>query len=112
EDDVPEEVKSRRNVELLNLQNEISQEDNLRFLGQRVEVLVEGPSKLSIKQGESGLLRQMTGRSTCDRIVVWDGNQRQAGQMLSILIHDASPHTLLGSVETVELQPDVYLPSL
>ncbi len=102
-DDVPLEVKQRRNVELLAVQNAICQEDNLRFLGSRVEVLVEGPSKLSVKRGEEGPLRQMTGRTHCDRIVVWDGNERQAGQLMSVLIHDASSHTLFGTVETTEV---------
>ncbi len=108
EDDVPEEIKQRRNVQLLELQNEISQADNLQFLGRKLEVLVEGPSKSSIKRGESGPLRQMTGRTACDRIVVWDGNERQAGQLLPVLIHDANCHTLFGSVETVELTPQLY----
>jgi tRNA-2-methylthio-N6-dimethylallyladenosine synthase len=107
-DDVPEEVKSYRNNHLLALQNEISQEDNLKFLGQRMEVLVEGPSKTSIKRGDEGPIRQMTGRTNCDRIVVWDGNERQAGNMLSVLIHDASSHTLFGTVETQELKPEVF----
>ena len=44
-DDVPDEVKRRRNNELLALQNEISEADNHAFLGQQVAVLVEGPSK-------------------------------------------------------------------
>ena len=43
-DDVPFEVKNRRNNELLELQNRISEQDSQRFLGQRVEVLVEGAS--------------------------------------------------------------------
>ncbi len=107
-DDVPEEVKTRRNVELLDLQNQICQEDNLRFLGKRVEVLVEGPSKLSIKRKEDGPLRQMLGRTQCDRIVIWDGNERQVGQMLNLIIHDVSHVNLFGTVETVELVPDVY----
>src|SRR5690606_4527949 len=34
-----------RNVELLQVQNEISEEDNAEFIGRNVEVLVEGPSK-------------------------------------------------------------------
>lgn len=102
-DDVPAEVKQRRNVELLAIQNAICQEDNLRFLGSRVEVLVEGPSKLSIKRGDHGPLRQMTGRTHCDRIVVWDGNERQSGQLMSVLIHDVSSHTLFGTVETTEV---------
>jgi tRNA-2-methylthio-N6-dimethylallyladenosine synthase len=102
EDDVPEQVKQRRNVELLAIQNQICQEDNLKFLGRRMQVLVEGPSKYSIKRGETGPVRQMTGRTHCDRIVVWEGNKRQAGQLLNILIHDASSHTLFGAVETKE----------
>lgn len=105
EDDVPEEIKQFRNNELLAIQNAISQEDNLRFLGQRVEVLVEGPSKMSLKRGEQGPVRQMTGRTHCDRIVVWEGNERQAGQLLPVLIHDASSHTLFGTMETVEHSP-------
>ena len=44
-DDVPEEVKRRRNNELLAVQNAISEEDNQQFIGRTVEVLVEGPSK-------------------------------------------------------------------
>lgn len=107
EDDISDEVKSLRNNELLAVQNAISQEDNLKFLGSKVHVLVEGPSKTSIKRGEDGPVRQMMGRTNCDRIVVWDGNERQAGNILPILIHDASSHTLFGSVETHELQPDV-----
>lgn len=106
-DDVPEEVKTRRNNELLAVQNEISQADNLEFLGRRVEVLAEGPSKVSVRRGETGPLRQMIGRTKCDRIVVWDGNERQAGNVLSVLVHDANCHTLFGSVETVECVPDV-----
>ena len=42
-DDVPFLVKKRRNNELLNVQNQISEEDNQKFLGETVEVLVEGP---------------------------------------------------------------------
>lgn len=102
EDDVPAEVKQVRNNELLAVQNAICQEDNLHFLGKRVEVLVEGPSKLAIKRNQIGEFCQMTGRTHCDRIVVWDGHQRQAGALLNVLVHDASSHTLFGAVETVD----------
>jgi tRNA-2-methylthio-N6-dimethylallyladenosine synthase len=111
-DDVPAEVKQWRNNELLRVQTDISAEDNCRFLGSRVQVLVEGPSKVSVKRGETGPLRQMTGRTPCDRIVVWDGNERQAGELLDILIHDASATTLFGSVETRDVPTDVFLPTL
>lgn len=111
-DDVPADVKQWRNNELLRVQTEISAEDNLKFLGSRVEVLVEGPSKVSIKRGEQGPLRQMTGRTMCDRIVVWDGHERQAGNLLDILIHDVSATTLFGSVETHELSSELVLPKI
>ena len=49
EDDVPEETKRRRNLELLALQDEISEEDNAELIGTTVEVLVEGVSKATKK---------------------------------------------------------------
>ena len=105
EDDIPEEVKHRRNLDLLDVQNKISLEDNMKFLGQKVEILVEGPSKWSVRKGQTGDLRQMTGRTKCDRIVVWDGNVRQAGQLLPVQITDVYAFTLFGMVETTESSP-------
>jgi tRNA-2-methylthio-N6-dimethylallyladenosine synthase len=106
-DDIPSDVKHRRNLDLLEVQNRISLEDNLRFLGRSVEVLVEGPSKWSQRKGQAGELRQMTGRTRCDRIVVWDGNMRQIGELLHVRITDAYAFTMMGMVETVELAPDL-----
>lgn len=110
EDDIPIEVKARRNNELLAVQDEIAREDNLKFVGKAVEVLVEGPSKKAIRNGQTGdadddgdHIVQMIGRTHCDRIVVFDGNRRQAGHFLSITIDDASSHTLVGRVKTVDV---------
>jgi tRNA-2-methylthio-N6-dimethylallyladenosine synthase len=111
-DDVPEEVKKRRNHDLLEVQNAICLEDNLPFLGRTVEVLVEGPSKWSIRKHQEGPVIQMTGRTRCDRIVVWDGNPRQTGQLLNVHVDDVSAFTLLGSVETFDVTPDVFQLSL
>ena len=102
QDDIPEEVKHRRNLELLEVQNKISLEDNMRFLGETVEILVEGPSKWSVRKGQTGDLRQMTGRTICDRIVVWDGHMRQTGQLLPVKITDVYAFTMMGEVETIE----------
>ncbi len=108
-DDVPEEVKRRRNNELLELQNRISLELNERFIGREVEVLVEGPSKLGQKQAQQdGGPVQLCGRTMCDRIVVFDGNPRQVGQILPVRIYDATPHTLLGMVVTQHVGPELY----
>ena len=104
-DDIPDEVKRRRNNELLALQNEISAEDNQQFIGQEVKVLVEGPSKAAKKGGDDGPVLQMMGRTQCDRIVVFEGNQRQAGQFLPVTIYDAHSHTLFGEVVTQHVGP-------
>ena len=103
EDDVPREVKAARNNELLAVQDAVAREDNEKLIGTTVEVLVEGPSKKSAKADPEAAAVQMTGRTHCDRIVVFDGNRRQAGQMLDIQVDDASSHTLIGRVRTVEL---------
>ena len=67
-------------MKLLAVQNQISEEDNQQFLGQQVEVLVEGPSKWAKQNGDpDAQVLQLTGRTNCDRIVVFDGNQRLAG---------------------------------
>ena len=107
-DDVPTEVKQERNNELLALQNAISAEDNLKFLGRQVEVLVEGPSKAAKKRGDEGPVLQLTGRTHCDRIVVFDGNVRQTGEILPVTVYDVSSHTLFGQVVTQEAGPDVF----
>jgi tRNA-2-methylthio-N6-dimethylallyladenosine synthase len=97
-DDVPFEVKNRRNNELLELQNRISEQDSQRFLGERVEVLVEGPSDRARSRGEAtGDVMQLTGRTPCDRIVVFDGPSRLIGQIMPVAIYDLSPHTLFGT---------------
>ncbi|MCU0718415.1 MAG: tRNA (N6-isopentenyl adenosine(37)-C2)-methylthiotransferase MiaB [Pirellula sp.] len=108
-DDIPQEEKHRRNLELLEVQNQISLEDNMRFLGETVEVLVEGQSKWSVRKNETGDLRQLTGRTICDRIVHWAGNMRQVGELLPIRITDVSAFSLLGEVETLEskCEPDL-----
>ncbi|QDV34566.1 tRNA (N6-isopentenyl adenosine(37)-C2)-methylthiotransferase MiaB [Tautonia plasticadhaerens] len=108
DDDVPEEVKRRRNGLLLAEQTAICREDNLPFVGRAVEVLVEGPSKAAGRQGESdgpGGVTQMTGRTTCDRIVVFTGNRRQAGHLLPVVVEDVSAVTLFGRVLTTESAP-------
>jgi tRNA-2-methylthio-N6-dimethylallyladenosine synthase len=105
---VPEETKRRRNNELLAIQNAISGEDNQAFVGRGVEVLVEGPSKLGLKQADNEPIVQLTGRTSCDRIVVFDGNRRQIGRIVPVAIYDASDFTLFGAIETHHAGPEVY----
>jgi tRNA-2-methylthio-N6-dimethylallyladenosine synthase len=113
-DDVPEDVKRRRNNSLLALQNQICEEDNQRFLGREVTVLVEGPSKTSEKRAgssstpDSSDRLQLTGRTNCDRIVVFEGNRRQIGRFLPTVIYDANAHTLFGEIVTQHVGPEVF----
>lgn len=106
-DDVPYDVKQWRNNELLQLQNRIAEELNQEFLGRTVEVLVEGPSDWQKRQGEMGSVGQLTGRTPCDRIVVFDGTERQVGQFLPVAIYEVSAHTLFGAVVTREVGPQL-----
>ena len=110
-DDIPEEIKKRRNNEMLELQNRISEEDNAELIGEVREVLVEGLSKHSEKQRDDSsvdpgrpLASQLVGRTDCDRIVVFDGNPRLAGTLANVRIQDCTPTTLIGEIVTKEYQ--------
>jgi tRNA-2-methylthio-N6-dimethylallyladenosine synthase len=101
-DDVPEEIKKRRNNDLLAVQNANSLEDHKGCIGQIVEVLVEGPSKVGERQPAGGM-RQLSGRTMTDHIVVFDGHDRLLGQTLRVNVREASPFTLYGVAETGEV---------
>ncbi len=100
-DDISEEVKKRRNNDLLAIQNAASLTDHRAFIGKRVNVLVEGPSKNALKHEATGPL-QLTGRTPSDHIVVFDGNPRLIGASIEIDIVDATSFTLFGNVVTGE----------
>jgi tRNA-2-methylthio-N6-dimethylallyladenosine synthase len=108
EDDIGDDVKKRRNNELLAIQNQISEDDNQFRIGGQYEVLVEGLSKSALKQPSDGPLLQLTGRTNWDHIVVFEGTQRQIGQMLPVTVYDANAFTLFGSVVTQHVGPEVY----
>ena len=95
---MPEEVKRRRNNELLAVQNAICLEDNQPYLGRTVEILVEGPSKVARKQPPDAATVQLVGRTVCDRIVVFDGPRELTGKILNVTIEKVDPFTLFGKV--------------
>ncbi len=106
EDDVPYAVKQRRNNELLAIQNAISLEDNHRWVGRRVEVLVEGSSKVARKRPFSGDTVQLVGRTVCDRIVVFDGPPELAGRIIPVKIDRAEAFTLFGRLRLCKTQEE------
>jgi tRNA-2-methylthio-N6-dimethylallyladenosine synthase len=100
-DDVPEEIKKRRNNDLLALQSQTSLADHRRWVGETVEVLVEGPSKTALKHEGTGPA-QLTGRTRTDHIVVFEGNPRLTGQTVQVDVEEATAFTLFGTVVTGE----------
>jgi tRNA-2-methylthio-N6-dimethylallyladenosine synthase len=100
-DDVPEEVKKRRNNDLLAIQNAVSLQDHVRQVGETVEVLVEGPSKTALRHPSDGP-KQLTGRTRTDHIVVLDGNERLIGRTVRVEVEEATAFTLFGTVVTGE----------
>jgi tRNA-2-methylthio-N6-dimethylallyladenosine synthase len=99
-DDVPEEIKKRRNNDLLAVQTAISREDNRAHIGRQMTVLVEGRSRSTTRREGWDGIDQLTGRTSCDRIVVFEGHERLVGQMVQVQIEDASAVTLFGQVVT------------
>ena len=99
EDNVSAEVKKKRNIELLAVQEEISDELSRDFLGKEVKVLVEGPSKKShVNIAEDKNEKQLLGRTATDYIVVFNGHPHLAGQFANIKITQITPLTLFGSL--------------
>jgi tRNA-2-methylthio-N6-dimethylallyladenosine synthase len=101
-DDVPEEVKKRRNNDLLAVQNAMSLQEHRERIGQTYSVLVEGPSKLTMKHAAGSGPMQLTGRTWTDHIVVFEGHERLIGRFVDVFIEDASSFTLFGRVMTSE----------
>ena len=65
-------------------------------------VLVEGPSRSTTRRDGWESEDQLSGRTACDRIVVFDGPKHLVGSMVLVRIEDASAVTLFGAVATTE----------
>lgn len=98
-DDVPEEVKRRRNNDLLAIQNRVSLRDHRAWIGKQVEVLVEGPSKKFGSHTVASGLTQLTGRTATDHIAVFDGPLSLVGRFVRVSVVDASAFTLFGELD-------------
>ena len=87
-DQVPQPIKEARHAVLLKLVTEIGTRRYQAFVGRQVEVLVEGPSRKNAARLE--------GRTRCNKIVVFEGLDRQRGQLVLADIERASTFTLYG----------------
>jgi tRNA-2-methylthio-N6-dimethylallyladenosine synthase len=95
---VPAETKQRRNVELLAVQEKISDELSQDFLGKNVKVLIEGLSKKSHVNTDEGENPQLIGRTSGDWIVVFTGPLSLTGEFVDVKITSVSPLTLFGQL--------------
>jgi len=89
-DDVPEEVKTQRLVEIIELQNELSLQSNMHDVGREFEVLVEGDSKRSAEDA--------CGRTGQNKMVVFKKQQSEPGQYTHVRIVSCTSQTLLGEL--------------
>ncbi len=128
-DDVPDEVKKRRNNELLAVQHEVTKQLTAEMIRQTVELMVEGESKHGGKSagpaypasnvqlgvrlqraaaGQGSGLTQLVGRTRGDQIVVFEGEATLAGDLVDVEITGARGLTLLGRrLEVVDPEEDV-----
>ncbi len=114
-DDVPEDVKRRRNNDLLAVQQQICGETSREMIGQTVEVMVEGESKLVSRHAaalsrielgwekraeqqalpdDSERQTQLVGRTRGDLVVCFQGSLSLKGQILDVQVTDARGMTL------------------
>jgi tRNA-2-methylthio-N6-dimethylallyladenosine synthase len=94
-DQVPQAVREERNHRLLELVNGIAGRKYDAFIGRQVQILVEGPSR---KNGA-----RFTGRTRCNKIVLFDGGERHRGQLMDVKIERTGSFTLYGDPAVVNL---------
>ena len=89
-DDVPEEVKTRRLMEIIELQGKLSEQSKKSDLGKRFEVLIEGESKKSKDE--------FFGRTSQNKVVVFPKENHKIGEFVFVEITDCTPATLIGRI--------------
>jgi tRNA-2-methylthio-N6-dimethylallyladenosine synthase len=92
---LPQSVKEERNQRLLETVNAIGRRKYAAFVGRQTQILVEGPSKKNPAR--------LTGRTRCNKIVVFEGSERHRGELLDVKITRAGSFTLYGDPAIVNL---------
>lgn len=87
-DNIDENEKLRRLQSMIDLQNQLSEESNIRDIGKEFDVLVEGFSKRS--------RTQLFGRTSQNKVVIFDKENFHVGQTVKVKITHASSATLFG----------------
>jgi tRNA-2-methylthio-N6-dimethylallyladenosine synthase len=87
-DNVPEEVKSRRLSEIIELQNQLSLRSNQKDIGKTFEVLTESISKKSKDE--------FVGRTSQNKVVVFPRSGYKTGDIVNVKITEVTQATLKG----------------
>jgi tRNA-2-methylthio-N6-dimethylallyladenosine synthase len=89
-DQVPGPLREERHQRLLGLVNEIAARRYQAWVGRRMQILVEGPSKRNPER--------LTGRTRCNKIAVFEGAQPHPGQVMDVEITRAGSFTLYARI--------------
>lgn len=90
QDDVPEDVKTRRLNEIIALQNKLSALSKKQDVGRIFEVLTENISKRSASH--------LSGRTSQNKVAVFPGEGRRRGAYVNVRIERCTPATLIGKI--------------
>lgn len=112
EDDVTNELKKKRNNELLDIQTEVSAEIHKNYIGKTVRVFVEQVSRKSRRSANAAdasvtlgwqaeeTVTQLSGRTDGDLIVMFDVDAESApsliGEILEVEVTSSAPLALFG----------------
>jgi tRNA-2-methylthio-N6-dimethylallyladenosine synthase len=85
---LPQVVREERNQRLLEVVNAAGARQHQKLVGRSVQILVEGPSKKNPSR--------LTGRTRCNKIVVFEGSARHHRQLMDLHVTRAGTFTLYG----------------
>jgi tRNA-2-methylthio-N6-dimethylallyladenosine synthase len=91
DDNVPDEIKSRRLEEIIALQQKLSLQSNQNDVGKVVEVLIEGNARRSAAQ--------LMGRDSRNKVVVFESQTLKKGDYAHVRIIRCTSATLIGKYE-------------
>jgi len=90
DDDVSRSEKTARFLELEEMQQQLQQKIYEGYLGREIKVLVERTSSKSDQD--------MSGHSTCHKVVNFPGGSAALGEVVSVRVTEAKPNSLYGQV--------------
>src|SRR6202140_4412531 len=93
-DQVDENIKERRNHDLLEIVNESARRINERLIDRTLEVLCEGPSKTNPSR--------LMGRTRTNKIVLFEGSEELVGVIVDVRIERAPGFSLYGTLLPTE----------